>query len=470
MYVQLKRDQYQLSINKRHLNGQQSSVQMNKYYPHQLNIESYELEQVVKRRYPKSCERVMEYLTKIKQIYDTTRKMSRLDLYMYFCELEKNYVSHVASKHEQNKQHGHITYDLEDDSVNYCHSVHKTYSNIYDNDNRTVNCHFSAASIFNCCSCKKPMTPNQSYDIQLLNKSTKCYKCYHVITRECLCVRATIKKYNKNKYFVVNECDESRHFPNVISVNVDSWTEFCHEIVIHMKEKFTLDTKAELQYIINKINGNFSCFGLDLIEAMYKQLHFVNKICTDYSYWNSEKVLDQSIHRYFKFLKLLSIHKYKENASFMFVPTMDINLVWCAHMNNYSKYVLYSMKISNNIIYRDDSLNNEKLRLGYAKTYILWRKEYGSSYSTVKPKYKDWNTESFYENLFSFSSLFNWMKKRNQWKKYSKPLEINLYDPMQNGKGIGIPINDVHYYKNTNFRESLYPALTNILSDTIIEN
>lgn len=469
MYVQLKRDQYQLSINKRHfLNGeQQPSIQMNKYYPNQLNIESYEPERTVKCRYPKSCDKVAEYLSKIKQIYDVARKMSRLYLYMYFCELEKNYVTYVMSKHEENKQHKHITYELEDDSVNYCHMVHKTYPNIYDNDNRTTHCHFSMTKLFNCCSCKKPMTPNQSYDIQILNKSTKCYKCCHVITRECLCVRATILKYNKNKYIVINECNDSRYFPNEINTNIDSWEDFCHEIVIHMKERFTLDTKADLISIINKINGNFSCFGLDLIEAMYKHLHFVNKICADYSYWNNKNVIDTSIHRYFKFLRLLGIHKYKENTSFMFVPTMDINLVWCAHLNNYSKYVLYSMKISNNIIYHDDSLNYEKLRLGYAKTYILWRKEYGDPYSTVKPKYKDWNTD---DQLFSFTSLFNWMKKRNQWKKYSKPLEINLYDPVQNGKGIGIPINIVHHYKNTNFRESLYPALINIISETIIEN
>ncbi len=157
----LKKDNYQQLINQNHFLQKsnddkfiEQNIKIGKYYPQELNIQMYNPMYdygTEKNAYPKSCERVIAYLNQMKQLYDLTRKMTRLDLYVYFCDLEKQYVDQISKQHEDSRQHKHITYDLEDVSINYCHTVHKTYPDIYDNDNRTTKCYFSMTNLFTGC-------------------------------------------------------------------------------------------------------------------------------------------------------------------------------------------------------------------------------------------------------------------------------------------------------------------------------
>ena len=47
-------------------------------------------------------------------------------------------------------------------------------------------------------------------------------------------------------------------------------------------------------------------FGIDLVSGMYRQLDFVNKICSNYDYWNSAEVVATAVTRYTKFMSLMA--------------------------------------------------------------------------------------------------------------------------------------------------------------------
>ncbi|KAF0699002.1 Aste57867_10402 [Aphanomyces stellatus] len=56
---------------------------------------------------------------------------------------------------------------------------------------------------------------------------------------------------------------------------------------------------------------------------MLRQLDFVNKICANFTYWNTPVVIAAAIVRYHKFMKLMQA---KKNNTVGLVPTVDIDL------------------------------------------------------------------------------------------------------------------------------------------------
>ena len=85
-----------------------------------------------------------------------------------------------------------------------------------------------------------------------------------------------------------------------------------------------MECKAMVKYA----KVNLSCVSLDLVKGMYRQLDFINKICTNFQYWNNETIINASIVRYFKFMDLIRTTATSKTL----VPTMDIDLVWHTHL------------------------------------------------------------------------------------------------------------------------------------------
>lgn len=396
--------------------------------------------------------KVLFHLGEMKFMYDKILNMSPFELHEYLCNLEEEYINCFQSAQVFEKFK-----DLYGQpSINYCHVVHKLSPKIYDLDIadffNSNGYYFSLKSLLHCCKCNKQLTSEQSYNLHIFGKSTKCSDCDHKITSESLLVMSTIKKYNNSKKFLLkneNFLSNVKELPEKLDEKIDTWKEFCTKIKEHMGKKFNDNVRNALHFVVNYFKpDNFLCTRRDLIKAMYSQLSFVTKICDKYEYWTNKQVIKESINRYFKFMKLIA-----QNKSRIFVPTMDIDLVWHTHLTNPRKYKDYCIKIAGQIINHDDTISSTDLKSGYAKTYIEWRKKYNKPYSTFKPKYEDW--QSGCDGFISLIFPPYWFYRLDQWHKFSEPDTLDICDPLKNGKGVGLPVNESKLFIENNFDESL---------------
>jgi len=54
--------------------------------------------------------------------------------------------------------------------------------------------------------------------------------------------------------------------------------------------------------------------SIDLVQGMFRQLDFINKICPHYEYWTESRVIEAAILRYERFMALIAVNKREEDA------------------------------------------------------------------------------------------------------------------------------------------------------------
>eukprot|EP01080_Neovahlkampfia_damariscottae_P002117 gene2117-1984_t len=86
-----------------------------------------------------------------------------------------------------------------------------------------------------------------------------------------------------------------------------------------------------------------------------------------------------AIDRYKKFLQLRM-----ENPKLVVVPTIDIDLIWHAHMLDHTEYVLDCMNLFGNILNHDTKAEETRLKKNYQKTSDVWEKRFNEKYVTRK--------------------------------------------------------------------------------------
>ena len=92
----------------------------------------------------------------------------------------------------------------------------------------------------------------------------------------------------------------------------------------------------------------------------------------------SEDEISTSIDRYCKFLRLA-----RDHPSVLLVPTLDIDLVWHAHMLHPAAYAHDCLAIVGRVFHHDDGDGMgaaEKLSQGLQKTAALWLAKYKEPY------------------------------------------------------------------------------------------
>jgi hypothetical protein len=103
-----------------------------------------------------------------------------------------------------------------------------------------------------------------------------------------------------------------------------------------------------------------------------------------------KRVISQRIDHYFilnaseryrKFLILKS-----ENPSLNVVPTLDIDLVWHAHMLDHQGYVKDCMEKFGKIFNHKDDYNDEVLKNNFQNTSDVWEKRFNETYVEKKKK------------------------------------------------------------------------------------
>ena len=266
-------------------------------------------------------EDINNYVSEITKYSDMN--LTNFEYYKIFEELEYEYTS--------NKQE------------NLCSMVHKLSPKLYQKDKNL----FPVRNAL-ICGCGKQLNVFQRYDLQN-KKDVVCSFCNAKITYESMIIKFFLTKCNAFSY--KNRTYKIKYFP--------TWYELINSV------SSDSDVKSVLRDFINR-NNIFSSAGLNLIFGMYKQISFAKKI---------KNIKHYSIKRYERFIELMN---YSNQA---LVPTLDIDVVWHAHLINHKNYSKYCFDVCKRFIIHDDTIAESKLTNLYAYKYVQWGKIYGEAYS-----------------------------------------------------------------------------------------
>lgn len=114
-----------------------------------------------------------------------------------------------------------------------------------------------------------------------------------------------------------------------------------------------------------------------LVEAVDRQQSFVRKM--EQQLWIRSPAVDgtlrRALDRYQKFLKLFKIYP-KE----MFVPTLDIDLVWHTHQCSSERYKVSVEALTGKFVNHNDKLGTPVLSGGLQRTKQLWKIRFSEEY------------------------------------------------------------------------------------------
>jgi len=85
--------------------------------------------------------------------------------------------------------------------------------------------------------------------------------------------------------------------------------------------------------------------------------------------------LSRAISRYEKFLSLFQLY-----PTTMFVPTLDIDLVWHTHQLSAEVYEKGAREVTGKFINHDDTITKTTLSDGMERTAGMWRVRFGEDY------------------------------------------------------------------------------------------
>lgn len=118
-------------------------------------------------------------------------------------------------------------------------------------------------------------------------------------------------------------------------------------------------------------------FARQLRDAVVRQTSFVDKM--NAHLWIRspavEGTIKRAINRYSRFLKL-----YKLYPTTMFVPTLDIDLVWHTHQCSPLAYFNATRNLAGKFVNHDDSIVQNRLDTGFETTRNLYRTRFVEDY------------------------------------------------------------------------------------------
>ena len=300
---------------------------------------------------------VLDHLRKINGVFKVVKDLNIPDLYAYLSRLEREYMrravdNFAATVHQLNPR------AYEEDEVKL------SFVRIRRSNDRAL------SDRMNCPYCRRPLTPANAYSVHIMKATAVCETCHESISSEALVLKIFVENFNRGDYPIKSYFDAGTKL--VINTQNSSWKTFSSyllNLVRSSRKVLALPTplqrvramymRREIRDLVAPLRSNMSCLSLDLIKGMYRQLSFVNKICTNYQYWCEPAVLRTSIERYFKFVQLIASHPGKT-----FVPTMDIDLVWHTHQTDPKSYGAYTKSVLGKTLNHDDTIGHEDLGKG----------------------------------------------------------------------------------------------------------
>lgn len=277
-----------------------------------------------------------------------------------------------------------------------------------------------------CPNCKTPLTVEAGYKLHILHESAPCLKCEKQLSMEMLIIASFMKDYNTSMLNTILNLTSS-YTSEIDGISFSAFRDYVGKRIkegIEAETQFTLKEQKErrdsvrqnIDSLMKKKLITMTSLSLDLVPgkcnqyviyisvylnlratfflslylcpnciAMYTQLDFVTKICSNYDYWTNPAVVQACINRYHKFLYLMHMKNGK-----MLVPTLDIDLAWHAHQTNPVAYREYTTQMTGRVVNHDDTISGHDLVKGYARTFVFWSQVYDEAYSTEDPDYTAW--------------------------------------------------------------------------------
>jgi transcription elongation factor Elf1 len=267
---------------------------------------------------------VEKHLFEMKNIYDIVQYMSSIDLYVFLSQQEHNYVLEGAD--------------------NFASTVHRLHPKLYKKDrdedrdkSRPSSIRYSIFQTFVCPYCLTTLSAQNAHSLHIIRSTSVCSNCFQLITFEAIMIFILISHYNAMIFGFLNVDfeNETRQAVRVdyvlpdlrFSPSVDTWFKLSLEINEKMKQLFITDVVFnsipfnQRQEIVAKVKNkffdllqqtkeNFSYYSMDLIKGMYRQLDFINKVCSNFNYWKSGEVIFTSISRYEKYIRLMTVTNF----------------------------------------------------------------------------------------------------------------------------------------------------------------
>ena len=309
------------------------------------------------------------YLDQIHDTYEVVRALSPVQLYEYFLQLEHDYIfngtdNFCALTHRLNPR-AYAAYQQKLRNVNS------------KSDNERPGTKYSILQMMKCTRCKTPFQASEAMQIHIFDGNVLC-SCGRGMNYENIAVQTYQETFNSNPSYMVPYYHRRVRFPDPPHDQTwnDTWA--------YIERGQWFPTGRTTWYdSFAKVMGVLSWSGLDLILAMYRQIDFMIKICQSeesFRYWKNPEIIELSIARYYKFVTLVGF-----NWRLPIVPTVDIDLVWHAHLAQADQYSLYFKANFSVILNHDDTIDENSANYGYGRTYEAWFKKFREQYSPYRP-------------------------------------------------------------------------------------
>ena len=224
-----------------------------------------------------------------------------------------------------------------------------------------------------CPFCFVNLPPANAYQLHIKNETSFCISCREVITYVALVLVTFVAKFNRRCYPLLSATFNDIYLN--FTKSISTWKTFSAYLLQVAKADRVIPTlsrynqrphalkmRSDARSQIAALRKNLSFLSMDLVKGMYRQLSFVNKICSNFDYWNSRDVLNASVARYEKFIHLMKFHRRKT-----LVPTLDIDLVWHTHQTDPANYCQYTAAVLGRVLNHDDNIGSGDLGKGYAR-------------------------------------------------------------------------------------------------------
>ena len=306
---------------------------------------------------------VLGHLNSMKEVYEMVKDLSSENLYFYLSQFEMDYM------------HGPVE--------NFAATVHMLNPVGFQNDRQNLNVargkgtnDIAISERMTCPYCSIKLETANAYSLHIKRATISCTRCKEPITYEAFVLAIFVYNFNRGDYPIKSSFDSLLSFGKSNS----TWKAFSAYLLAVVKSNqklLTLPSSAQRQHAVNlrkevrdlisKVRNNLSCcLSMDLIQGMYRQLSFVNKICSNFEYWSNKDVIAASVERYFKFIQLIASHRGKT-----LVPTMDIDLVWHAHQTDPISYCQMCWAVLGRILNHDDTIGADDLGKGRKPNLLL---------------------------------------------------------------------------------------------------
>jgi len=361
-------------------------------------------------KYPSSqvsVELVRHHLSEMKVMYDCVGRMQSVqELYDTLLDIEASYVQHDNRKH--------VAY-------NFAHTVHQLHPYEYAKPSHFGKPLKEVLSICPYPTCRMPLSSLTTCKMHLFGGTFHCPHCAGVISYDTF----RLAQFLKDAPQFIELCNMGK---TIVILTVTpkmpsdgTWPSMIKDLKRQIQVTAPSGSRNGVMALRTKVFAACSygrtmplgAFSIDLVQGMFRQLDFINKICPHYEYWTEGGVIEAAIFRYERFIALIAHNKKK-----VLVPTLDIDLVWHAHQTMHDAYTKYSKRLAGRLINHDDSIGGADLSKGYAETFIEWARHYNELYSSFPPSMSAWIGDLSF-SLNPITILYRWYK-RNRWNKYSR--------------------------------------------------